>query len=139
MEKKKQRIDRVCLLILCDPNRCLPASLSLDVEGVRFFISVHEEDDVRSLGKIQSQDSNSRETGMPENTEASDAESDRRISGEFLGYFDFCLKFHIKNQGDDFSGNMITYPVMEHKRKEEEGVVTAETKTPNFHEMMEEG
>ena len=83
--KKKQRIDRVCLLILCDPNRRLPASLSLDVAGVRFSISVHEEDDVRSLGKIQSPDSYSRKTGMPENTEASDAESDRRISGGFLG------------------------------------------------------
>lgn len=111
---------------MCDPNRRLPASLSLDVEGVRFSISVHEEDDVRSLGKIQSPDSYSRKTGMPENTEASDAESDRRISGGFLGDFDFCLKYHIKNQGDDFSGNMITYPVMKHKRKEEEGVMRAE-------------
>lgn len=98
-KKKKKRNDRVCSLILCDPNRRLPASLSLDVEGVRISIAVHEEDDVRSLGKIQSPDSYCRETGMPENTEASNAESDSRISGKFLGDFNFCLKYHIKKSG----------------------------------------
>lgn len=73
---KKQRIDRVGLLILRDPTRRMPAFLSLDVEGVRFSISVQEEDEVRSMGKIQSPDSRHRETGTPELSEAFDAESD---------------------------------------------------------------
>lgn len=32
--------DRVCLLILCDPQRSLPSTLSLEVEGAGFFVFV---------------------------------------------------------------------------------------------------
>lgn len=130
---KKQRIDRVGLLTLRDPIRRMPAFLSLDVEGVRFSISVQEEDEVRSMGKIQSPDSRHRETGTPELSEAFDVESDRRISGGFLGDFDSVLKFHTQNKGDDFDGQMITRPLEKNNRKEDD-VITASNKIPKASE-----
>lgn len=41
----KQRIDRVCLLIWRDPQRSVPKIIALDVNGVRFHVSVIEEDE----------------------------------------------------------------------------------------------
>ena len=112
----------------------MPAFLSLDVEGVRFSIFVQEEDEVRSLGKIESPDYCYRETGMPELSEASDAESDRRISGGFLGVFYFGLKFHTQNKGVDFAEKIITYPLEKNDRKEEDDVIAASNKIPKASE-----
>lgn len=109
------------------------AFLSLDDEGVRFSISVQEEDEVRSMGKIQSLDSCHRETGMPKLSKAIDAESDRRISGGFLGDFDSGLKFHTQNMGDDFDGQMITRPLEKNNRKEDD-VIAAPNKIPKASE-----
>lgn len=42
---QKKRLDKVRVLILRDPQRCLPASLVLDVEGVRFKIAISKVED----------------------------------------------------------------------------------------------
>lgn len=45
--KNKNRIDQVRILVLKDPHRSLPQTVALEVVGIRFSISVIEEDDHR--------------------------------------------------------------------------------------------
>ena len=51
---RKQRVDRVRVLILRDPQLPLPATLAMDVERVPFFISISAEEFQRRLEKTGS-------------------------------------------------------------------------------------
>eukprot|EP00268_Persea_americana_P060228 TRINITY_DN7477_c1_g1_i5.p1 TRINITY_DN7477_c1_g1~~TRINITY_DN7477_c1_g1_i5.p1 ORF type:complete len:335 (-),score=59.40 TRINITY_DN7477_c1_g1_i5:653-1657(-) len=48
----QQRVDRVRVLILRDPQQSIIQKIALEVEDVRFFVSVAVEDDYRCSGKI---------------------------------------------------------------------------------------
>lgn len=71
--KQKRRIDNVHLLILRNPNLRLPKSLPLDV-GVRFSISVSEEDDCRGVVGISSPENCRQSFSLQEEGQATIAE-----------------------------------------------------------------
>lgn len=72
--KQKKRIDKVHLLILRNPYLRLPKSLPLDVEGVRFSISVNEEDDCRGVVGMFSSENCGQSFSLPEGGQATIAE-----------------------------------------------------------------
>lgn len=65
--KNKNRIDYVRIFILKDPHPSLPQTVALEVAGIRFSISVIEEDDRRRSGKMQSLEMLCRKLAWPEN------------------------------------------------------------------------
>ena len=72
----KQRLDKVRILILRDPKRNLPNHLFLDVCGVRFMVSISEEDDFRGFEEIRPPESCHRHNLWPEKDVADYAGND---------------------------------------------------------------
>lgn len=107
--KQKKRIDKVHLLILRNPNLRLPKSLPLDV-GVRFSVSISEEDDCRGVIGISSSENCRESFSLPEGGLVTIAE--QGFVGEIAG-----IKSPNPNQGEDFVGALVPALAVAHKRK----------------------
>eukprot|EP00268_Persea_americana_P021829 TRINITY_DN21728_c0_g2_i1.p2 TRINITY_DN21728_c0_g2~~TRINITY_DN21728_c0_g2_i1.p2 ORF type:complete len:181 (+),score=37.96 TRINITY_DN21728_c0_g2_i1:735-1277(+) len=96
--KSRQGIDGVKLLILRDPQRCTLKMVDLEVDGVRFCVSVVEEDDCRCFGKIRWSTASRTESDRPEIHDARIAEKVPTILGNIPAKWDFQNKK--SNSGD---------------------------------------
>lgn len=90
----RERIDRVRVLILRDPQRSIPQKIALEIEGVLFYVFVGVDDDCRCSGKISWPAESRLEFGLPENHASLIAE----LVPKFLSDTPVNLRIQIQNK-----------------------------------------